>query len=122
MATVELTKDNFDEVTSGNDMVLVDFWAAWCGPCQWFAPVFERAAERHGDIVFGKVDTDAQQELAAEFGIMSIPTLMIIRDKVLLYAEPGALPEPALEDLIGKAKAVDMEDVRRRVSERATGA
>jgi thioredoxin 1 len=122
MATVELTKDNFDEVTTGNDMVLVDFWASWCGPCRWFAPVFERAAERHADIVFGKVDTDAQQELAANFGIMSIPTLMIIRDKVVLYAQPGALPEPALEELIAKARAVDMDDVRRRVSERDASA
>jgi thioredoxin 1 len=120
MATVELTKENFDEVTSGNDMVLVDFWAAWCGPCRWFAPVFERAAQRHADIVFGKVDTEAQQELATAFGIMSIPTLMIIRDKVLLYAQPGALPEPALEDLIAKARALDMDDVRRRVAERAS--
>ena len=122
MATVELTKDNFDEVTTGNDMVLVDFWASWCGPCRWFAPVFERAAERHADIVFAKVDTDAQQELAASFGIMSIPTLMIIRDKVVLYAQPGALPEPALEELIAKARAVDMDDVRRRVSERDASA
>jgi thioredoxin 1 len=122
MATVELTSENFDEVTSGNEMVLVDFWAAWCGPCRWFAPVFERAAERHGDIVFGKVDTEAQQELAAGFGIMSIPTLMVIRDNVVLYAQPGALPEAALEELIGKARALDMEDVRRQVSERATSA
>jgi thioredoxin len=122
MATVELTSENFDEVTSGNDMVLIDFWAAWCGPCRWFAPVFERAAERHGDIVFGKVDTEAQQELAAGFGIMSIPTLMVIRDNVVLYAQPGALPEAALEDLIGKARALDMEDVRRQVSEQATSA
>jgi thioredoxin 1 len=122
VATVELTKDNFDEVTSGNDMVLVDFWAAWCGPCRWFAPVFERAAERHGDVAFGKVDTEAQQELAATFGIMSIPTLMIIRDKVVLYAQPGALPEPALEDLIAKARAIDMDDVRRRVAEQAASA
>jgi thioredoxin 1 len=122
MGTVELTTDNFDEVTTGNDMVLVDFWASWCGPCRWFAPVFERAAERHADIVFAKVDTDAQQELAAGFGIMSIPTLMIIRDKVVLYAQPGALPEPALEELIAKARAVDMDDVRRRVSERDASA
>ncbi len=122
MATVELTSENFDEVTSGNDMVLIDFWAAWCGPCRWFAPVFERAAERHGDIVFGKVDTEAQQELAAGFGIMSIPTLMVIRDNAVLYAQPGALPEAALEDLIGKARALDMEDVRRQVSEQATSA
>ncbi len=122
MATVELTSENFDEVTSGSDMVLVDFWAAWCGPCRWFAPVFERAAERHADIVFGKVDTEAQQELAAGFGIMSIPTLMVIRDNVVLYAQPGALPEAALEDLIGKARALDMEDVRRQVSEQATSA
>jgi thioredoxin 1 len=119
MATVELTTENFDEVATGNDMVLVDFWAAWCGPCRWFAPVFERAAERHGDIVFGKVDTEAQPELAATFGIMSIPTLMIIRDKVVLYAQPGALPEAALEELIAKARAVDMDDVRRRVSEQS---
>jgi thioredoxin 1 len=118
VATVELTKDNFEEVAGGSDMVLVDFWAEWCGPCRWFAPVFEQAAERHGDVVFGKVDTEAQPELAATFGIMSIPTLMIIRDKVVLYAQPGALPEPALEDLIAKARAVDMDEVRRRVAER----
>jgi thioredoxin 1 len=122
MAMVELTSDNFDEVVSGPDMVLVDFWAAWCGPCRWFAPVFERAAQRHGDIVFGKVDTEAQPELAATFGIMSIPTLMVIRDRVVLYAQPGALPEPMLEELIAKARAVDMEDVRRQVNEQAASA
>jgi len=122
MATVELTSDNLDEVVSGTEIVLVDFWAAWCGPCRWFAPVFERAAQRHGDIVFGKVDTEAQPELAAAFGIMSIPTVMIIRDKVVLYAQPGALREPMLEELIAKVRAVDMEDVRRSVSEQAASA
>ena len=122
MSTVELTKDNFDQVTSSSGMVLVDFWAAWCGPCQWFAPVFEQAAQRHTDIVFAKVDTEAQPELAGAFGIMSIPTLMVIRDKVILYAKPGALPEPTLEELIAKARAVDMEEVRRSVSQRAASA
>ena len=121
MSTVELTNDNFEQVTSSG-MVLVDFWAAWCGPCQWFAPVFERAAQRHTDIVFAKVDTEAQPELAAGFGIMSIPTLMVIRDKVVLYARPGALPEPALEELITKAKAIDIEEVHRSISERTASA
>jgi thioredoxin 1 len=112
MATVELTGENFESVVTGGALVLVDFWAGWCGPCRMFAPVFERASERHPDAVFGKVDTEAQSDLAAGFGISSIPTLMIIRDRVVLYAQPGALPEQALEQLITRAREVDMDEVR----------
>jgi thioredoxin len=112
MATVELTGENFESVVGSADMVLVDFWAAWCGPCRMFGPIFERASERYPDAVFGKVDTDAETELAQAFGISSIPTLMIIRDNVVLYAQPGALPEQALEELITKARELDMDEVR----------
>jgi thioredoxin 1 len=112
MATTELTAENFDSVVEGDGLVLLDFWAAWCGPCQMFGPVFERVSERHPDVVFGKVDTEAEPALAGEFGISSIPTLVIIRDEVILYDQPGSLPEEALEQLISQARGLDMDAVR----------
>ena len=115
MAVIELSKDTFDQTVSGNDIVLVDWWASWCGPCRMFAPVFEAAAAAHDDVVFAKVDTEANSQLAGEAGIRSIPTLMVFREGVLLYARPGALPAAALEDLIAKVRAVDMEEVRRSI-------
>jgi thioredoxin 1 len=117
MATVELTAENFAEKIGGEGITLVDFWASWCGPCRMFAPVYERVSEANPDIVFGKVDTEAEQGLAAEFNIRSIPTLMIIRDGVALYSEAGALPQQALESLIKQARDLDMEDVRAKVAE-----
>jgi thioredoxin 1 len=119
VATLKLGKDNFEEVIRSNEIVLVDFWAAWCGPCRYFAPIFEASSEEHPDMVFAKVDTEAERELAAAFGIMSIPTLMVFREQIALYAQPGALPAPALEDLITQVKALDMDDVRRKVAAQA---
>ncbi|HQR80527.1 MAG TPA: thioredoxin [Actinomycetota bacterium] len=116
MATTDLTAESFTSTIEENDIVLVDFWAAWCGPCRMFAPVFEKASEEHPDIVFGKVDTEAEQSLAAQAQISSIPTLMVFREGVLLYAQPGALPAPALADLIDQAKNLDMEQVHAEVA------
>ena len=116
MGSVALTKDNFEQVVTGNAMVVVDFWAPWCGPCRAFAPTFEAAAGRHEDVVFAKVNTDEEPEIGQAFNIRSIPTLMFFRDNVAIYAEAGALPPTGLEDMISKAKELDMEEVMRQIA------
>ena len=118
MATVEITKDNFKDTVSKEGIVILDWWASWCGPCRAFAPTFEQASTKHADITFGKIDTEAQPELSGAFEIRSIPTLMVFRDGILLFNQPGALPGAALEELVGKVRALDMEEVRREVSAR----
>jgi thioredoxin 1 len=121
MPTVELTKDTFEQTVVDNDIVLVDFWAEWCGPCKQFAPTFEKAAESHSDVVFGKVDTEAQQELAAMANISSIPTLMAFREQILVFSQPGALPASALEQVITAVKELDMNEVRTQLAEHEKG-
>ena len=116
MATVELTKDNFEDVVTGNGMVVVDFWADWRGPCKGFAPVFEAASEKHPDIVFAKVNADDEQELAGAFNIRSIPTLMVFREKVILFQQAGALPGQALEQVLAQAKSLDMAKVHAEIA------
>lgn len=118
MPSVELTKANFEAVVTGDNVVIVDFWAPWCGPCRAFAPVFESVSDQHADVVFGKVNTEEERELAAAFQIRSIPTLMALREKVILYSEPGAMPEHALQELVEKLKTVDMGEVHREIAAR----
>ena len=122
MATVELTKENFEQVITGNDMVLVDFWAPWCGPCRTFAPVFEQASEKYSNVVFAKVNTEEEQEIAAHFQIRSIPTLMIFREKIIIFSQPGALPGSALDQLVDQASALDMDQVRKDIETQASQA
>ena len=119
MATVELTNENLVETINNNDFVIIDFWAPWCGPCQSFGPVYEEISEKHADIVFAKVNTQEQEEIAAQFNIRSIPTLMVFREQVILYGEAGALPGQAFEQLIEHARAVDMAEVHKSVAEQA---
>ena len=117
MAVMELTKDNFEQVITANPTVIVDYWAPWCGPCRGFAPVFERVAEANPDVVFAKVNTDDEQEIAQHFQIRSIPTLMVFREQIIVFSQPGALPQGAFEQVVARAKALDMDEVRQQLDQ-----
>ena len=119
MATINITEQTFEETIKSNDIVIIDFWAEWCGPCKSFAPTYEAVSEKYEDIVFGKVDTEAEQALGAHFQIRSIPTLMIFREEIVLFSQAGALQASQLEDIIGKVKEIDMENVRKEVEKQA---
>ena len=117
MATVEITKDNFEEVVTKNSMVILDFWAAWCAPCKAFAPAFEAASEKYPDVVFGKINTEEQQELAGHFQIRSIPNVTLFREQIVLFSQPGAMPAAGIDSVIEQAKALDMDKVRAEIAE-----
>lgn len=116
MATLDLTKDNFEQTVLNNDLVILDFWAPWCGPCQGFAPVYEEISEKYPDVVFGKINTEEEQELGGYFQIRSIPTLMVFREKIIIFSQPGAMPGAALEEVITKAKSLDMDQIRAEIA------
>ena len=121
MAVVELNKDNFEQTIKDNAFVVVDFWAPWCGPCRNFAPVYDKVSADHDDIVFGKINTEVEQEIAGHFQIRSIPTLMIFRDQVIIFAQPGAMPESSFRQLLGKAQDLDMDEVRAQIAAQNAG-
>jgi thioredoxin 1 len=121
MAVVELTKENFEQVITSNPTVVVDYWAPWCGPCRGFAPVFEKVSEQHQDVIFAKVNTDDEQEIAAHFQIRSIPTLMVFREQIIVFSQPGALPQGAFEQVVSRAKALDMDEVRKQLDQQDAG-